>query len=94
MAEALDTLNCIRFFREIVIGRNTMTTRIDQDLELTNTPETVLAMDCVGLFDAVNRNQSTGLGLTEKQTPIETLSIRQICSLSKGRSTGSTQIAN
>eukprot|EP00974_Lingulodinium_polyedra_P011839 1142567-Lingulodinium_polyedra.AAC.1 len=39
MAEPLDALNFIRFFRAIVIGR------IDQGLELTNTPDAVLVTD-------------------------------------------------
>eukprot|EP00974_Lingulodinium_polyedra_P079053 7656049-Lingulodinium_polyedra.AAC.1 len=60
-----------------------MTTRIDQDLELARAPVTVLVTDCRGLFDAVNRCQSAGLGLPEKRRALEALSIRQICSLSK-----------
>ena len=41
-----------------------------------------LVTDCKGLFDAVNRSQSAGLGLSEKRTAIEALSIRQICGAS------------
>eukprot|EP00974_Lingulodinium_polyedra_P026784 2582533-Lingulodinium_polyedra.AAC.1 len=65
-----------------MIGHNTVTARLDQNLELTKAPEAVLATDCKGLFDAVNRNQSTGLRLAERRTTIRTLSIRQIYSLS------------
>eukprot|EP00974_Lingulodinium_polyedra_P073535 7117881-Lingulodinium_polyedra.AAC.1 len=35
-----------------MIGHNTVTTRIGQDLELTKAPETVLVADCKGLGEA------------------------------------------
>ena len=82
MAEALDTLNFVRFFWEILTGRSKVMTKIDQDFELTKAPTSGLITDCKGLFDAVNRSQSAGLGLSEKRTAIEALSIRQICSVS------------
>jgi hypothetical protein len=82
MAEALDTLNFVRFFWEILTGKSKITPKIDQDHELTKAPMSSLITDCKGLFDAVNRSQSAGLGLSEKRTAIEALSIRQICTAS------------
>eukprot|EP00974_Lingulodinium_polyedra_P116432 11159140-Lingulodinium_polyedra.AAC.1 len=73
MAEALGILNFIQCVRGIMIGRSTVTTRIDQDFELRRK----------GLFDAVARSQSAVVGLAEKRTAIGVLSIRQICSVSK-----------
>ena len=66
----------------ILIGRVSPTLRIDQDEILKNAPTSCLVTDCKGLLDAVNRNQSAGLGLAEKRTAIEALSIRQITSQS------------
>jgi hypothetical protein len=82
MAEALDTLNFVRFFWQILTGKSKVTPKIDQDHELTQAPMSSLITDCKGLFDAVNRSQSAGLGLSEKRTAIEALSIRQICAAS------------
>eukprot|EP00974_Lingulodinium_polyedra_P070889 6861665-Lingulodinium_polyedra.AAC.2 len=83
MAEALDTLNSIRLFWEVLVGHITVTARIYQYFQLTKAPEVVLVADCKELFAAVNRGQPVGLGLAEKRAAIEVLSIRQICSLSK-----------
>ena len=82
MAEALDNLNFTRFFWEILLGKSTIHTRVDQDEELSKAPKAALVTDCKGLFDSVNRSQSAGLGLSEKRTAIEVLSIKQICSMS------------
>ena len=82
MAEALDNLNFTRFFWEILLGKSTVHTKVDQDQELSKAPKAALVTDCKGLFDSVNRSQSAGLGLSEKRTAIEVLSIRQICSMS------------
>ena len=82
MAEALDVLNFVRFFWEFLVGRAKVSLKIDQDVELTRSPVAVLITDCKGLFDAVNRSQSAGLGLSEKRTAIEALSIRQISAAS------------
>ena len=42
-------------------------------------PLPVHNINCKGLFDTVNRNQSAGLGSPENHTVIEALSIRRIC---------------
>ena len=77
MAEALDNLNFMRMFWELLFV-NQSSHKLDQDGVLKQAPESCLITDCKGLFDAVNRNQSAGLGLSEKRTAIECLSIRQI----------------
>ena len=82
MAEALDTLNFVWFFWELLIGRSKVGINIDHDAELEHAPTSSLITDCNGLFDAVNRSQSAGLGLSEKRTAIEALSIRQLCTAS------------
>ena len=77
MTEALDNLNFMRLFWELMF-LNAKRPKLDQDETLKHAPEACLITDCKGLFDAVNRNQSAGLGLSEKRTAIECLSIRQI----------------
>ena len=81
MTEALDNLNCVRLFWEVLVGRIKPTPRIYQDEILKNAPTSCLVTDCKGLFDAVDRNKSAGPGLSEKRTAIEALSIRQVTSL-------------
>ena len=51
----------------------------DQDSVLAEMHESVMVTDCKSLFDAVERHQGQGLGLSEKRTAVEVLSIRQIC---------------
>ena len=58
------------------------TSRIGQDECLKRAPTSCLVTDCKSLFDAVNRKQSAGLGLSEKRTAIECLAIKQITSAS------------
>ena len=82
MAEALDNLNFIRLFWEVLIGCVPVKLKLDQDAVLKDAPLSCLVTDCKGLFDAVNRSQSAGLGLSEKRTAIEALSIRQITTAS------------
>ena len=82
MAEALDNLNFVRLFWEMLLGRLPSGLKIDQDSILNEAPKCCLVTDCKGLFDAVNRSQSSGLGLSEKRTAIEALSIRQITAAS------------
>ena len=77
MAEALDNLNFMRLFWELLFSNKTRH-KLDQDEKLKHAAESCLITDCKGLFDAVNRNQSAGLGLSEKRTAIECLPIRQI----------------
>ena len=79
MAEALDNMNFFRLFWQMMVGQSTCGTKIDQDLELRGSKASALITDCRGLYDAVNRSQTAGLGLAEKRTAIEALSIRQIC---------------
>ena len=67
---------------EVLVGRVKPQLRLDQDENLTNAPSACLVTDCKSLFDAVNRNQSAGLGLAEKRTAIECLAIKQITSTS------------
>ena len=72
----------MRLFWEIIVGRVKPNLRIDQGQILRHAPSACLVTDCKSLFDAVNRNQSAGLGLSEKRTAIECLSIKQIISTS------------
>ena len=78
-AAALDNLNFMRLCWEMLFSNHSRP-KLDQDEKLKHAPEACLITDCKGLFDAVNRNQSAGLGLSEKRTAIECLSIRQITS--------------
>ena len=73
MTDALDTLNFVRLFWEVLVGRVKPQPRLDQDEILKHAPSACLVTDCKSLFDAVNRNQSAGLGLAEKRTAIECL---------------------
>ena len=68
-----------RLFWQLLVGHSKCSTKIDQDQELRGSTQSALITDCRGLYDAVNRSQTAGLGLTEKRTAIEALSIRQIC---------------
>ena len=66
MAESLDMQNYLRTCWEILVGRASPSQRIDQGDILAKSPASCLIADCKGLFDAVNRSQSSGLGLAEK----------------------------
>ena len=83
MTDALDNLNFVRLSWEILVGRVKPNLRLDQDEILVHAPNACLVTDCKSLFDAVNRNQSAGLGLSEKRTAIESLSIKHIISTTK-----------
>ena len=78
MEESLDMQNYMRTCLEILVGRAPQGQRINQDDTLAKSPVSCLITDCKGLFDVVNRSQSSGLGLAEKEQPLEALSIRQI----------------
>ena len=56
-----------------------MREKIDQGRERQDAKQSALITDCRGLYDAVSRSQTAGLGLAEKRTAIEALSIKQIC---------------
>ena len=71
MAEALDNLNFIRLFWELLVGRASTRLEIDQHSLLENATDACFVTDCKGLFDAVNRSQSAGLGLSENEQPLK-----------------------
>ena len=76
-SEALDQLNYIRlFWSEILLFKGVNCHR--QDDELAKMPPGLMVTDCKSLFDAVERHQEQGLGLSEKRTAVEVLAIRQI----------------
>ena len=61
MAEALGTMNVIRFFWDILPGHCTIGLIMYQCAELSEAPNACLITDCKGLFDGINRSQSAGL---------------------------------
>ena len=67
MAEALDNLNFFRLFWQLMVDHSNCGTKIDQGQELKGSRQSALITDCRGLYDAVSRSQTAGLGLAEKE---------------------------
>ena len=76
MADSVDMLNCVRlFFADCLHHVGIDLRRPDEVLKLL--PESCAITDCKSLYDALEKNESLGLGLSEKRTSIEVTSTRQ-----------------
>ena len=76
MAEALYDINLSQIVWEILTDGGPPTSRLHQGKVLSNAPVSCLTTDCNNLCGTGSWNQSAGLGLAEKLTAIEALSIR------------------
>ena len=75
MADYVDMLNFVRlFFADCLHPVGIDLRRPDEVLKLL--PESCAITDCKSLYDALERNDSLGLGLSEKRTSIEVTSTR------------------
>ena len=76
MADSVDMLNFVRlFFADCLHPVGIDLRRPDEVLKLL--PESCAITDCKSLYDALEKNESLGLGLSEKRTSIEVTSTRQ-----------------
>ena len=76
MADAIDILNFIRlFFADCLHPEGIDLRQPDKILQLS--PESCAITDCKSLYDALEKNESLGLGLSEKRTSIEVTATRQ-----------------
>merc|ERR1712155_198843 len=76
MADSIDILNFIRlFFADCLHPEGIDLRRPDEILKLL--PESCAITDCKSLYDALEKNESLGLGLSEKRTSIEVTATRQ-----------------
>ena len=76
MADSVDMLNFVRlFFADFLHAEGVDLRRPDEILRLL--PESCAITDCKSLYDALEKNESLGLGLSEKRTSIEVMATRQ-----------------
>ena len=76
MADSIDILNFIRlFFADCLHPEGIDLRQPDRVLQLL--PESCAITDCKSLYDALEKNESLGLGLSEKRTSIEVTATRQ-----------------
>ena len=76
MADSVDVLDFIRlFFTDCIHSEGIDLRRPDEILRLL--PESCAITDCKSLYDALEKNESLGLGLSEKRTSIEVTATRQ-----------------
>ena len=76
MADAIDTLNFVRLFiADCSHAKGIHLRQPDRILQLL--PEACANIDCKSLYDALEKNESVGLGLSEKRTSIEVAATRQ-----------------
>ena len=76
MADTVDVLNSIRLLWPIVYSQKGIDMRRPDEV-LRMLPESCAITDCKSLFDALGKNESLGLGLSEKRTSIEVTATRQ-----------------
>ena len=76
MADAIDTLNFTRLFIADCLHPKGINLR-QPDGILQLLPESCAIIDCKSLYDALENNESLGLGLSEKRTSIEAAATRQ-----------------
>ena len=76
MADAIDILNFIRlFFADCIHPTGIDLRQPDKILQMC--PESHAITDCKSLYDALEKHESLGLGLSEKRTSIEVTATRQ-----------------
>ena len=76
MADSVDMLNFVRLlFADCLHKDGIYLCRPDEVLRLL--PESCAITDCKSLFDALEKSESLGLGLSEKRTSIEVTATRQ-----------------
>ena len=76
MADAVDILNFIRlFFADCLHPTGIDLRQPDKILQMC--PESSAITDCKSLYDALEKSESLGLGLSEKRTSIEVTATRQ-----------------
>ncbi len=76
MANSVDMLNFVRlFFADFLHADGIDLRRPDEVLKLL--PESFAVTDCKSLYDALEKSESLGLGLSEKRTSIEVTATRQ-----------------
>ena len=76
MADAIDILNFIRlFFADCIHPTGIDLRQPDKILQMC--PESHAITDCKSLYGALEKNESLGLGLSEKRTSIEVTATRQ-----------------
>ena len=76
MADLVDCLNYVRlFFADCLHPIGIDLRRADEAWQAL--PESTVVTDCKSLYDALEKSESAGLGLTEKRTSIEVQATRQ-----------------
>ena len=76
MADSIDMLNFSRlFFADFLLPEGIDLRRPDEVLQLL--PKSLAITDCKSLFDALEKNESLGLGLSEKRASIEVTATKQ-----------------
>ena len=76
MADSVDMLNSVRlFFADCLHPKEIDLRRPDEVLK--RLLESCAITDCKSLYDALEKNETLGLGLSEKRTSIEVTSTRQ-----------------
>ena len=76
MADSVDMLNFVRLFiADCIHPQGIDLRRPDEVLQLC--PEACAITDCKSLYDALDKSESLGLGLSEKRTSIEVTATRQ-----------------
>ena len=76
-ADAVDQLNFVRFLYAEVLSPQGLCLR-GCDEHLAEMEPAMVITDCKSLYDAIERNESLGLGLAEKRTSIEVSATRQV----------------
>ena len=77
LADAVDNLNYLRlFFAECLISDSIDLRQSDRVLSMM--PKAHVITDCKSLYDALERSESAGLGLSEKRTAIEVTATREV----------------
>ena len=76
MADSVDMLNFIRLFFADFLHPEGIDLR-QPDVILKLLPEAFAITDCKSLYDALEKNESLGLGLSEKRTSIEVSATKQ-----------------
>ena len=77
LAEAVDVLNYMRLlFTECLVSYTIDRRRADSVLATFQQAHAIT--DCKSLYDALERSESAGLGLSEKRTAIEVTATREI----------------
>ena len=77
--DAIDRLNWIRLFLADAIAPQSIDLRRVEEV-LQNLPTSYAITDCKSLYDSIERQESSGLGLQEKRTAVEVTAIRQTMS--------------